>query len=78
MRSVKENEVLGASVGTGRQERMIVSEADDLASQNCSLVSPDLYRKSSNGVTRNCSPIIKKHAAVDVKIFYHSCGAIMP
>ena len=57
---------------------MIVSEADDLASQNCSLVSPDLYRKLIKPRHTQLFAFIKKHAAVDVKIFYHSCGAIMP
>jgi uroporphyrinogen decarboxylase len=55
---------------------MIVSEADDLASQNCLLVSPDLYRKLIKPRHTKLFAFIKKHAATEVKIFYHSCGAI--
>jgi uroporphyrinogen decarboxylase len=55
---------------------MIVSEADDLASQNCVLVSPDLYRKLIKPRHTKLFAFIKKHAATEVKIFYHSCGAV--
>jgi uroporphyrinogen decarboxylase len=55
---------------------MIVSEADDLASQNCVLVSPELYRKLIKPRHTKLFAFIKKHAQTDVKIFYHSCGAV--
>lgn len=57
---------------------MMVSEADDLASQKCSLVSPALYRKLIKPRHTKLFAFIKKHAATKVKIFYHSCGAIKP
>jgi uroporphyrinogen decarboxylase len=57
---------------------MIVSEADDLASQNGVLVSPDLYRKIIKPRHTRLFAFIRKHAPVPVKIFYHSCGAILP
>jgi len=57
---------------------MMVSEADDLASQNCALISPQLYRKLIKPRHTKLFSFIKKHAAVDVKIFYHSCGAVAP
>jgi uroporphyrinogen decarboxylase len=55
---------------------MIVSEADDLASQTCALISPDLYRKLIKPRHTKLFAFIKKHAAAPVKIFYHSCGAV--
>ncbi|MGH7972601.1 MAG: uroporphyrinogen decarboxylase family protein [Limisphaerales bacterium] len=57
---------------------MIVSEADDLASQDRCLVSPALYRKLIKPRHTRLFAFIKKHARVPVKIFYHSCGAIAP
>jgi uroporphyrinogen decarboxylase len=57
---------------------MIVSEADDLASQNCVLISPELYRKLIKPRHTKLFNFIKKHAATEVKIFYHSCGAVAP
>lgn len=55
---------------------MIVSEADDLASQNGVLVSPELYRKLIKPRHAKLFAFIKKRAGTDVKIFYHSCGAV--
>lgn len=55
---------------------MMVSEADDLASQNRCLVSPDLYRKLIKPRHTKLFAFIKQQARVPVKIFYHSCGAI--
>jgi len=61
-------ELLGPNV-------MIISEADDLASQNRCLVSPELYRKLNQAPAHTkLFTFIKKHAQVPVKIFYHSCG----
>jgi len=62
-------ELLGPNV-------MMISEADDLASQNRCLVSPELYRKLIKPRHTKLFTFIKKHAQVPVKIFYHSCGAI--
>jgi uroporphyrinogen decarboxylase len=57
---------------------MMVSEADDLASQNRCLVSPELYRKLIKPRHTKLFRFIKREARVPVKIFYHSCGAIAP
>jgi uroporphyrinogen decarboxylase len=57
---------------------MIVSEADDLASQNQLLVKPELYRKLLKPRHTRLFSFIKKQAQVPVKIFYHSCGALQP
>lgn len=56
---------------------MMVSEADDLASQNGCLCSPAMYRKFIKPRHARLFAFIKKQAQVPVKIFYHSCGAIM-
>lgn len=57
---------------------MMVSEADDLASQDRCLCSPDLYRKLIKPRHTKLFAFIKKQARVPVKIFYHSCGAVRP
>ena len=55
---------------------MMVSEADDLASQNRCLIRPELYRKLIKPRHARLFAFIKRQARVPVKIFYHSCGAI--
>jgi uroporphyrinogen decarboxylase len=55
---------------------LMVSEADDLASQNRCLCSPALYRKLIKPRHTRLFAFIKKTAKVPVKIFYHSCGAV--
>jgi len=57
---------------------LMVSEADDLASQDGLLVSPEMYRKFIKPRHTKLFSHIKKCAAADVKIFYHCCGAITP
>jgi uroporphyrinogen decarboxylase len=62
-------ELVGANV-------MMVSEADDLASQDRCLVRPELYRQLIKPRHTQLFSFIKKKAKVPVRIFYHSCGAI--
>ncbi len=57
---------------------MMVSEADDLASQNRCLVSRELYRRLIKPRHTRLFSFIKRQARVPVKIFYHSCGAVAP
>jgi uroporphyrinogen decarboxylase len=57
---------------------MIVSEADDLASQDRCLVNPAVYRRLIKPRHQQLFSFIKKKARAPVKIFYHSCGAIAP
>jgi uroporphyrinogen decarboxylase len=57
---------------------MIISEADDLASQDRPLISPELYRSMLKPRHTKLFTFIKKKAAVPVKVFYHSCGAVEP
>jgi len=64
-------ELLGPNV-------MMISEADDLASQDRCLCSPAMYRKFIKPRHARLFAFIKKQAQVPVKIFYHSCGAVMP
>ena len=64
-------EILGDDV-------MMVSEADDLCSQDQCLVSPELYRKLIKPRHARLFSHIKKHGPDHVKIFYHCCGAVAP
>ncbi len=57
---------------------MMVSEADDLASQDRLLISPELYRKLIKPRHARLFSFIKKCTDADVKIFYHCCGDIAP
>ncbi len=54
----------------------VVIEADDLAGQNNLLMSPDTYRQVIQPRHKRLFNFIKDQA--DVKLFYHSCGAIRP
>jgi uroporphyrinogen decarboxylase len=57
---------------------MMVSEADDLASQDRLLISPELYRKLIKPRHTRLFTFIKQSTDADVKIFYHCCGDIAP
>jgi len=54
----------------------VVIEADDLAGQNNLLMSPATYREVIQPRHKRLFNFIKAQA--DVKLFYHSCGAIRP
>ena len=55
----------------------VVNEADDMAGQTGLLLSPDTYRRLIKPRHARLFAGIKK-AAPQVKIFFHSCGAIRP
>lgn len=57
---------------------MIVSEADDLASQNRCFISIEMYRRFLKPRHKRLFDHIKKSAKAPVKIFFHSCGAVRP
>jgi uroporphyrinogen decarboxylase len=57
---------------------LIVSEADDLATQTSLLCSVDLYKKMVHPYHKQLFDFIKKKAKNKVHIFYHTCGAVMP
>ena len=54
----------------------MVHEGDDLAGQDRLLIAPELYRDFLKPRHTRLFEVIRKHAATDVKIFYHSCGAV--
>ncbi len=57
---------------------MMISEADDLCSQDRPLISPELYRKMIKPRHTRLFSFIKQHAPPHAKIFYHCCGAVAP
>ena len=57
---------------------LLVAEADDLGSQDRLLVRAELYRKFLKPRHTRLFGFIRKQAAVPVKVFFHSCGAIAP
>jgi uroporphyrinogen decarboxylase len=58
------------------QNVIMVSEADDLCSQNGLLISPALYRQLIKPRHTQLFAFIRQHARTPVKIFYHCCGAV--
>jgi uroporphyrinogen decarboxylase len=57
---------------------LVISEADDLATQNSLLCSEDLYKKIVHPYHKKLFQFIKKKAKNKVYIFYHTCGAVKP
>lgn len=55
---------------------LLITEADDLGSQDRLLVSPDLYRKYIKPRHKKLMEFIKQKAQNKVYIFFHCCGAI--
>jgi uroporphyrinogen decarboxylase len=55
---------------------MIVTEADDLGTQESLMLSPEMYRRFLKPRHTKIHALIKKKAKKQVKIFFHSCGAI--
>jgi len=57
---------------------LIISEADDLATQNSLLCSPELYKEMVHPYHKKLFSFIKSKAPHKVHIFYHTCGAVKP
>ncbi|MFH2113107.1 MAG: uroporphyrinogen decarboxylase family protein [Spirochaetota bacterium] len=57
---------------------LIISEADDLATQNSLLCSPQLYKEMVHPYHKKLFSFIKSKAPHKVHIFYHTCGAVKP
>jgi uroporphyrinogen decarboxylase len=57
---------------------LVISEADDLATQNSLLCSEDLYKKLVHPYHKKLFSFIKQKAKNKVYIFYHSCGSLVP
>lgn len=55
---------------------LVISEADDLASQNSLLVSANMYRQFIKPRHKKLFSYIKSKAQNKVYIFYHTCGAV--
>ncbi|MGO8695786.1 MAG: uroporphyrinogen decarboxylase family protein [Rectinemataceae bacterium] len=57
---------------------LVVSEADDLATQSSLLCSPELYERMVHPYHKELFTFIRKKAAAPVHIFYHTCGSVKP
>jgi uroporphyrinogen decarboxylase len=57
---------------------LLISEADDLATQQSLLCSPDLYRSMVHPYHKKLFAFIREKARSPIHIFYHSCGAVKP
>lgn len=57
---------------------LIISEADDLATQNSLLCSPELYKEMVHPYHKKLFSFIQSKAPHKVHIFYHTCGAVKP
>jgi uroporphyrinogen decarboxylase len=57
---------------------LVISEADDLATQSSLLCSPELYERMVHPYHKELFSFIRKKAQSPVHIFYHTCGAVKP
>jgi len=64
------------ALDTVGENALIISEADDLATQRGPMVSLDMYREFIKPRHRRLFEHIKQKAQSRVYIFYHSCGAV--
>ncbi len=72
----------GAALKTVKSNVLIVSEADDLATQKSQLCSLKLYKEMVSPYHKELFTFIreeaKKNGVNELYIFYHSCGAMLP
>lgn len=54
----------------------VVMEADDLATQQSLMTSPEMYRKYVKPRHRRITSFIKQTAPGPIHIFFHSCGSV--
>ena len=84
MRKITDNklEYWQKALDTVGSNVLIVSEADDLATQNSQLCSVELYREMVSPYHKELFTFIKQRArqngAPEVYIFYHTCGSMLP
>lgn len=84
MRKITDNklEYWQTALDTVGSNVLIVSEADDLATQHSQLCSLELYREMVSPYHKELFSFIKqrarKNGAEEVYIFYHSCGSMRP
>ena len=66
----------GRALDTVGTNVLVVSEADDIATQRGPIISPAMYRRFIAPRHRRLFGFIRKRAQARVYIFYHSCGAV--
>jgi uroporphyrinogen decarboxylase len=66
----------GQALDTVGPNVLVVSEADDIATQRGPIISPAMYRTFIAPRHRRLFDFIRKRAQARVHIFYHSCGAV--
>ncbi len=66
------------ALNTVGEDVLIISEADDLGTQNSQLLSVDMYKEMIQPYHTILFDHIKKCAQTKVYIFYHTCGASLP
>lgn len=69
-------EYWGKALDTVGNNVLIVSEADDIATQQNLMVSEAMYKKFVHPMHKTLFDFIKKRAQNKVYLFYHSCGAV--
>lgn len=84
MRKITDQKIAywGKALDTVGKNVLIVSEADDLATQRTQLCSVELYKEMVHPYHKELFRFIKDRAkqngAPEVYIFYHTCGAMLP
>lgn len=68
----------GKALDTVGDNVLVVSEADDLATQRGLLCSPKMYKEMVHPYHKQLFEFIKERAQAPVYIFYHTCGACKP
>jgi len=68
----------GKALDTVGENVLVISEADDLATQSSLLCSIELYKKIVHPYHKKLFEFIKKKAKNTVYIFYHTCGSVKP
>jgi len=66
----------GRALDTVGTNVLVISEADDIATQRGPIISPAMYRRFIAPRHRRLFDFIRKRAQARVHIFYHSCGAV--
>lgn len=64
------------ALATVGENVLVISEADDLATQISTMVSPSLYREMVSPYHKKLFDFIRSKAKNPVHIFYHTCGAV--
>ena len=68
----------GKALDTVGKNVLIISEADDLATQRNLLCSTRMYKNMVHPYHKQLFNFIKERAQANVYIFYHTCGACKP